>query len=172
MKYLFYPLQWHFNRLEMVDCRKKIWFKSIMSLIGIILFATVSYAQIIVVVNYENPIEDISLLELKQMYLGEIISFSNGERVVLAEHADLKEMFCETILDLSLLQFKKHWMRLIFSGNNSTAPTAFENLKKLKNYIIDNKGAIAFVNLTDVDKHLKILTINGNKVGSDAYPFK
>ncbi len=146
--------------------------KLIISVILIQFVITVSSAQVVIVVNIDNPINDITVLELKRMYMGDKTYFPNGERVLLAQHEDLLDTFNNNILGLTKLQFKKHWMSLIFSGKNSIAPKMFNNVKKLNDFVLDNKGAIAILNFADVDKSYKIITIDGYKPGNTNYPFK
>ena len=146
--------------------------KYILYVILLICFTKVATAQIAIVVSKENPVNDISLSELKQIYLGTRTIFSDGKNIVLVEYLDLKEKFYDILLGWSLIKYKKHWMKLIFSGESSSAPKEFKSANKLKDFIIANEGAIAFIALVDVDDNMKVLTIDRKKTGSRDYPFK
>ncbi|MFH2141127.1 MAG: hypothetical protein ABIJ97_01795 [Bacteroidota bacterium] len=148
---------------------------SIKLVVCIILFfccADVSYSQIAVVVNKSNPVNNISTSELKQIYLGKKTIFPDGKNIVLAEYADLKEKFYNILLGWSVIKVKKHWLSLIFSSTSSSAPKEFKRTGELKDFILKNEGAIAFVDLSEVDKSLKILTIDGKKPVNKDYLFK
>ena len=146
--------------------------KHILYVILLICFTKVATAQIAIVVSKENPVNDISLSELKQIYLGTRTIFSDGKNIVLAEYLDIKEKFYDILLGWSLIKYKKHWMKLIFSGESSAAPKEFKSANKLKDFIIANEGTIAFIALVDVDDNMKVLTIDRKKTGSRDYPFK
>lgn len=149
------------NRITLIVC-----------LILFICFTNVAHAQIAIVVNNDNPVADISMSELKQIYLGKKTTFPDGKNIVLAEYTDLKETFYAILLDWSVTKMKKHWMGLIFSGTSSSVPKEFKQSSGLKDFILRNEGAIAFMDLAEVDKNVKLLTINGKKPGSKDYPLQ
>lgn len=151
---------------------KKNKIKLIIYILLLFCYAEVSYSQTAIVVNENNPIDDISIYELRQIYLGQKTILPNGKNIVLAEYADLKETFYEILLNWSLLKFKKHWMGLIFSNRNSVAPKEFKRYKELKDFITSEEGAVAFIELTEIDNNVKVLTINGKKPGSKDYPLQ
>lgn len=138
----------------------------------LICFANAADAQIAIAVNKDNPVDDISMSELKQIYLGKKTSFPDGKNIVLAEYADLKKTFYDILLDWSVTKMKKHWMGLIFSGTSSSAPKEFRQSGELKDFILRNEGAIAFMNLAEADKNVKLLTVNGKRPGSKDYPLQ
>lgn len=144
----------------------------IAGLIFFISFTGRSSGQIALIINKNNPTEDIAWQDLKQMFLGKKTTFPNGKNIVLAEHADLKEKFYKSLLDWSLLKVKKQWMRLIFSGQNSSAPEEFSNSTALKEFILNNEGAIAFIDPVEVDDTVKIIAIDGKKFDDEKYPLK
>ena len=146
--------------------------KWIICVILFICFTNVSTAQIAIVVNKNNPIDDISIAELKRIYLAKQTVFSQGKNIVLAEYADLKEEFYDILLDWSLIKYKRHWMKLIFSGESYGAPKEFDRTDDLKKFISKNVNAIAFIALSDADDNVKILTVDGNNPWSKDYPFK
>lgn len=146
--------------------------KRLLYVILFIFFTNVSTAQIAIVVNKNNPIDDISIAELKRIYLAKKTVFSLGNNIVLAEYADLKEEFYDILLDWSLIKYKRHWMKLIFSGESYGAPKEFDRTDNLKEFISKNVNAIAFIALSDADDNVKILTVDGKNPGSKDYPFK
>lgn len=146
--------------------------KRLLYIILFICFTDVSTAQIAIVVNKNNPIDDISIAELKRIYLAKKTVFSLGNNIVLAEYADLKEKFYDILLDWSLIKYRKHWMKLIFSGESYGAPKEFDRPDDLKEFISKNANAIAFIALSDADDNVKILTVDGKNPWSKDYPFK
>ena len=132
----------------------------------------VSFSQIGIVVNKNNPITDISLSELKQIYSGKKTSFSNGETITLLEYKDLKEQFYDGLFSWSLMKVKKHWMRLIFSGESSVAPIVHENPNRIIEQIIRTESAIAFIKLSDANGDVKIISVDGKNPSDKAYQFR
>jgi len=75
---------------------KKIKINQKILILCIILLASIinfSNAQIVIIVNKDNPINNISLSELEQIYLGKRTAFSDGKNIILVEYAGLEEKF-------------------------------------------------------------------------------
>jgi len=169
-KYSFLLLLLHFNIFEVKKTIAIIIIKQVLFVIILFCGDNVSYAQIAIVVNKENPVNNLSFQELQNIYLGEITSFSRGNTIVLGVNADLKQKFITILLKWPELNYKKHWMKMIFSGESHVAPKELERTEELNTFISQNRGSIAFIDITKVDKDLKIITIDGKEPGSKDYP--
>lgn len=130
------------------------------------------FAQIAVVVHPDNPVADISLSDLKRIYLGKVTSYKSGDAIVLTISQKLDEVFYELVLDMSVKRVRKHWMKIVFEGAFATPPTAFDDLAELRKFINRNKGAIGFMELSAVDSTLKTLTIEGLDPEAEEYPLQ
>lgn len=135
-------------------------------------YANTLYSQIVVVVNKNNPIDNFSLKEIQKIYLGEKTTFSASTSIVIGVNTELKEDFIKILFNWSDINYKKHWMKRIFSGENFIAPKEFDRLNALKNFIVQNEGSIAFINYSDKSEDFKILAIDGKLPGSKDYPLK
>ncbi len=118
-------------------------------------------AQLAVVVNRNNPVQNISFDELRRIYLGQKSRFSNGEAVVLVEFPARGAVFYEKLLGISNDLFRRHWIALVFRGEDLAPPKAFSSAELLKQFIADNAGAIGFMDVGVADQSVKILTIDG-----------
>lgn len=130
------------------------------------------YSQTAIIVNKNNPLNEVSLSELKQIFLAQRTTFQNGQSIELAEFAKIKPEFYNQLLGWTVLKVKKHWMGLIFSGMHSSAPKEFKLASELVEYIQNNEGAIGFVDVSEVDKRVKTLFINGKNVNNKDYPLQ
>jgi len=146
--------------------------KWILYLVLFICFTNTAAAQIGIVVNNNNPINDISITELKQIYLAKQTMFSEGNNIVLAEYTDIKEQFYDILLGWSVLKYNKYWMKLIFSGESDATPKEFNISEELIIFVSKNINAIAFISIKDADEKVKILTVDGKNSRSKDYPFK
>lgn len=130
------------------------------------------FAQIAIVVNKNNPVENISIKEIQKIFLGEKTTFSASTSIVIGLNSEMKEEFIKILFNWSDINYKKHWMKRIFSGENFITPKEFERYTALKNFIVQNEGSIAFINYSDKSEDFKILTIDGKLPGSKDYPLK
>jgi ABC-type phosphate transport system substrate-binding protein len=149
--------------------KKLLIIKIIALMIGL---SSISYAQIVIVVNKSNPLNEISINELKQIFLAQRTSFQNGKSIELAEYAKSKPKFYDQLFGWTVLKIKKHWMGLIFSGMHSSTPKEFKLASELIEYIQNNDGVIGFMDLSEVDKRVKTLLINGKSVNNRDYPLQ
>lgn len=133
---------------------------------------TVSRAQIAIIINPNNPITNLSITQLQQIYLGQKTTFSAGNNIDLAEDATLKEEFYSSILNWKPLRVKKHWMNLIFSGKVSSAPKEFNHTEDLIQFVAKNKNAIAFIHYSLVPNNVKIITLDRLEPLAADYPLK
>lgn len=129
-------------------------------------------AQIAVIVNKKNSTNDLSLEDLKHIYLGKVSTFSNKQAVILTEFAPLKKRFYKIVTNKSVDKIKKYWISYVLSGKTAAPPTEYKYLKEVKEFVLKNPGAICFIDAKDVDKSVKVLTIDGKKFSSAKYPLK
>lgn len=127
-------------------------------------------AEIAMVVHPDNPMTDISLDNLKRIYLGKTTSFESGDAIVLTVNSKLNEEFYELVLNMSVKRVRKHWMKIVFEGVFATPPIAFQDLLEMKKFIGQNVGSIGFMDILAVDSTLKVLTIEGLSPGASGYP--
>lgn len=126
-------------------------------------------ADLVVVVNDSNSVSDLSMNELKRIYLGKITDYKNGQEIILGEYAPENEDFYQTVLGMSTRKTRMHWMKLVFSGGLATPPKVFKKIEKVRQFIRDTEGAICFIKSSEVDKGMKVLTIDGKRPGEEGY---
>lgn len=129
-------------------------------------------AQIAVIVNKSNSVSDLSLDDLKNIYLGKVTSFPNKKRIVLSEYASLKKKFHKVVLNKTTVAVQKYWIGYVFSGKSASPPTEFKYIDEVKSFVSRNPGAISFVDVTAIDESVKVLTIDSKKTVDTNYPLK
>lgn len=137
-----------------------------------LLIAKIVPAQIAVVVNKNNPVNNLSLKELQQIYLGEKSSFSGSLVISLGADANNSKEFIKKLFNWSEVSYNKHWMNLIFSGENYTAPKEFKRIEQIEKFILYDEGSIAFVDFSMVNEKMKVISINGKFPGNEKYTLK
>lgn len=128
-------------------------------------------ADIAVVVHHDNPIENLAADELSNIYLGVTTSFSNREEIVLFELSRNTEQFLDQLLNMSSLKFKKHWMRLIFSGGYANPPDKKGTTEDFVTSLCKTKNGIGFMDADSVPECLKIIAIDNLYPEDENYHF-
>jgi ABC-type phosphate transport system substrate-binding protein len=129
-------------------------------------------AQIVVVVNPRNPVRDLSLEELRRLYLGRTTTFRQNQPVILLEQAEVRRAFYQAALGMNEARIKRHWIGIVFSGETATPPKTIAAADELKRAVAQNTGAIGFLEQTAADPSVKVLTINGLHPGDARYPLR
>jgi ABC-type phosphate transport system substrate-binding protein len=118
-------------------------------------------AQIAIVVNHANPLQNLAFSDLRRLYLGETTTFPNRQRVVLVVHPPGHTAFYRKVLGMSGELVQRHWMGLMFRGEDADPPKPIASADELNRFVAEHPGAIAFLDLAAVAKNVKIITIDG-----------
>ncbi len=109
-------------------------------------FASVGLSQDIIV-NRLNPVDTVTIYELKDIYLSKKQFWSHGvERrsiKLVVNHGDIKYSFFDMI-QTHEVDFKRHWYKLIYSGI-ADSPKGVQNDNEVIRFVSENVGAIGFV---------------------------
>jgi ABC-type phosphate transport system substrate-binding protein len=126
-------------------------------------------AQIAVVVNAANAVDDISTDALRRIYLGQSTTLPNGKRARLATHAGSSERFDRDALKLHPETVRSRWMAMTFRGEATSIPTDFSSTDEVKRFVREHPDAIAYLPLADVDGTVKVLRIDGRRPSDAGY---
>ncbi|HEY3011965.1 MAG TPA: hypothetical protein VGJ36_04400 [Gemmatimonadales bacterium] len=129
-------------------------------------------AQIAVVVNPRNPVKDLSLEELRRLYLGRTTTFRQNQPVTLLEQAKISDAFYQAALGMNEARVRRHWIGIVFSGETAKPPKSIAVAGDLKRAVAERPGAIAFIDVADIDRSMKVLTINGLHPADARYPLR
>ncbi len=130
---------------------------------------TAAEAQTAVVINPQNTTSNLSVEELRRLYLGRSRGFDGGVNALLVEYATLKESFYDRILGLKPAVVRQRWIALLFRGEAATMPQEMEQASEVKRFVAANVGALAFLELSECDDTVKIVSIDGLRPGDADY---
>ena len=130
-------------------------------------------SSIAVIVHPTNSVSDISLDELRRLYMGSTVLFgARQQRVALAELESERMRFYRLVLSMNEDRVKRHWIGLVFAGEAATPPETFMTVDDVKQFVASRPGAIAFIPLQAVDSNVKQLTVEGLPPGHPSYPLR
>jgi len=105
--------------------------------------------DLVVIVNKSSPMKDLSLDELRQIFLKRKTSWRNGESIVCinAQGADpLRELFREKVLEMSKSEESEYWQKEKVRKQLS-APAEMGNVAKA---VFRLKNAVAYAYRKDI----------------------
>jgi len=141
--------------------KTKYWSCFILLVCSIIYTSPNTFGQIILV-NKANPIDKISKSMLRNIFLGNNISWENGRRIQIVDFvlsSPLRKIFNETTLLLSPQKVSMIWIKVSLSGK-SLPPKIVHSEEDVKNFVNDNEGAIGYIKSpTTLPQSAKIIQI-------------
>ena len=143
--------------------KSKIMFTLLASVFCFLMVSGVCLAQLVVVVNSQNPTASISKKELSNIFKQRQKSWKSGgviDVLNLPKGDPLREGFSEKILDKSPSDMEKYYLKRALSGKGQP-PRTVQSSVDVKNIVSKNIKAIGYMDLKDVDTSVKVLPVNG-----------
>ncbi len=105
------------------------------------------YAEdFIIIANKNVPVDSLSVVEVKNIFLGNKTKWRNGNKIVFVTLRDgvAHKKFIRTFLKRNPSQFKNYCMRMLFTGKG-VIPKSFPTDDTAINYISKNENVIGYI---------------------------
>jgi len=143
--------------------------------IGLLLFGTPAAlaeegrGRLVVIVNNDNPINQLNARELREIFLNKRSAWVNGEEIescdlaekALAEEKTAQALFSTRYLHKDIHTLKSYWIRMIFSGRGEP-PAAYKTARQVKRFVAEHVGGIGYLYERDVTDDVKKIDIVSN----------
>lgn len=136
---------------------------------------TLPEEDLAIVVNKLNPVEALSMAELRKVFLYEWSHWPNGRRVTVAmrDQGDSeREVVLAQIYRMRDADFNRYFMQAQFTGQIQTGPKTLNTASGVCRFVFNVPGAIGYVRASEVDNSVKVVRIDGHKPGEPGYRFK
>lgn len=134
---------------------------------------------IVVIVNAANPVDNLSMSELKKLFLSDRSKWDTGKSVapvMVAAGATERTAFLKIVCGMSDGDFSKYFMQAAFSGKSATPPKEVSSAQAVKAVVAGSPGAIGFVKgddfHADSDSGVKAVKIDGAAASDAGYKLK
>jgi ABC-type phosphate transport system substrate-binding protein len=126
--------------------------------VGIWWTASVSVVEaagdpIVVIVNNANPVDNLSIAELKKLFLGDRSRWDTGKAVapvMPGPGAPERTAFLKIVCGMNDADLDKYFLQAAFTGKSATPPKALSSAAAVKNFVAGSPGAIGFVKASDL----------------------
>jgi phosphate transport system substrate-binding protein len=125
-----------------------------------------------IVVNRSNPVNEISLVDLRRVFRGQRSRWSNGRRVTLVmrdQGAREREAILRSLYGVAEDDYHRTYMQAVFSGETTEAPKTLASTNGVLRFVYNVPGAIGYVRARDVDASVKALRVDGRLPGEPGY---
>ncbi|MCE3263289.1 MAG: hypothetical protein K0R43_2368 [Pseudoduganella sp.] len=110
-------------------------------------------AEIVVIVNKDNPASRMFSEQASQFFLGKSAMFTPVDQ---AEGSKIRAEFYQKVADKDPAQVKAIWSKLVFTGK-ATPPKEFKSNAEVKKAVADDPKAIGYIDKSAVDDSVKVI---------------
>ena len=131
-------------------------------------------APIAVIVHEQVPVEDLSLAELRRIFLGERQFWSKELMITLLTpphgSPERKVLLRKIYGEQNEVRYQRHWINKLFSDGAQGGPKITGSPEMSASLARVIPGAIALVPADDIPEGVKVLRIDGKRPGEKGYP--
>jgi ABC-type phosphate transport system substrate-binding protein len=134
--------------------------------------------HIVVIVNAANPVDNLSLSDLKKLWLSDKSHWDSGKAVapvMLAAGAPERAAFLKIVCGMNDADFSKYFLQAAFTGKSATPPKEVGGAASVKSTVGSSPGAIGFVKVSEYspsDASIKAVKVDGVAADDPAYKLK
>jgi phosphate transport system substrate-binding protein len=145
------------------------------TLISIRAAGTATEADVAIVVNASNPVNNLTLAELRKIYTGERQYWkANTPIVPLMRSAGARErdVLLRVVFQMTPEQYTHYWVAKVMRAEAANPPAALFSFGMMHEGVRGNPGAIGYVSVNDVRPGVKVLRVDGLLPGEPGYALR
>jgi ABC-type phosphate transport system substrate-binding protein len=134
-----------------------------------------------VIVNQDNPVENLSLAELRDILSGQRTYWSARRPVSLilmpGRGTAERRTVLNVVLAMNEASYKKHWLGRVFRAEAARAPITADSPDGVARAVARTRGALGLVaqaapNIREAAPNVRVVRINGALPGDAGYPLR
>jgi phosphate transport system substrate-binding protein len=118
-----------------------------------------------IIVNTSNPVDDLSLRELRKVFLGERAHWPNARRITLVmmeTGQPERRALIREVCQMNESDFTRHFLNGVFTGEVFASPKTLAGPVGVRKFVFNVPGAIGYVRASDVDATVKVIHVDGH----------
>ncbi|MDX1674547.1 MAG: hypothetical protein R3314_07135 [Longimicrobiales bacterium] len=128
-----------------------------------------------IVVHPDVPIEELSLDQLRRIFLADQQFWPDGSRITLLVRAPAayeRDVVLNEIYRMGEDEFRKYWVGKMFRAEVPAGPKIVYSSEMAGGLVTAVPGAIGFVPASEVGEEAKVVRIDGRLPGESGYPLQ
>lgn len=128
-----------------------------------------------IVVNHSNTVENLSLRELRKVFLGETSHWANGRRitVVMLERGQAeREAVLRIIFRMGESDYEQYFLHATFTGRVLSPPKLLATAEGVRKFVSLVPGAIGYLRSDELDRSVSPIRVDGIALGDAEYKIK
>ena len=134
-----------------------------------------SKESLAIIVNRENPIENLSMAELRTVFLGERSHWANGRRITLVmmePGQPERDTLLRDVCRMSESDLRRRYLQGLLTGEVLVSPKTLASPVGVRKFVFNVPGAIGYLRPEDADDSIKVIRIDGHLPRDAEYPLK
>ncbi|HKW57830.1 MAG TPA: hypothetical protein VJN42_10770 [Candidatus Acidoferrum sp.] len=131
--------------------------------------------DVAIVVNADTPVSDLSLADVRKLFLGERQYWNAKLPVVLLMRAPVareRDVVLRVVYQMSEAQFNRYWIAKVYRAEVTASPKIVYSNDLQYELVSAMPGAIAFVDSRSVRAGVKVVRVDGRLPGDRNYPLR
>jgi ABC-type phosphate transport system substrate-binding protein len=131
--------------------------------------------DVAIVVKPEVPIDNLTMAEVRKVFMGERQYWNSSMRVTLLVRAPValeRNIVLTKLYEMTEAQFRQYWISKVFRADAATGPKIVYTNDMALELVKAIPGAVAFVDAKKVPAGLKVLKVDGKLPGEKGYPLR
>ena len=128
--------------------------------------------EVAVIVNRQNAENQMSFKEITDIFKQQRKFWGDNSKIYLVMRTSgsvEKEIILRRIYNMDEQEMKKYWLSRIFRGESTSFPKTFSSDRAIKRFISLVPNAIGFVNASQADDSIQVVTIDSKRPGDSGY---
>ena len=134
---------------------------------------TADVEAVAIVVHPQVAVDDLSLDELKSIFLAERQHWQDRSRITLLVRAAIapeRDRVLSEIYGMGEDRYRRYWIAKMFRSEVASGPKIVFSTEMLRGLVTVIPGSIGFVPVSEVGPDLKVIRIDGKLPGDEGYP--
>lgn len=118
-----------------------------------------------IIVNRSNNVENLSLTELRKIFLGERSHWPNGRRiavVMMDSGQPERETILREVYRMTEDGYRDHFLKGMYTEDFFVTPKILSSPAVVRKFVFNARGAIGYLRASDVDGSVKVIRIDGH----------
>jgi len=128
-----------------------------------------------IVVHKDTDIENLSLSELRSIFLANQQFWPDRTRIILlvrAPKSEERDFVLNTIYEMDEAQFRQYWIAKMFRAEVPRGPKVVFSTGMMLELVIAIPGSISFVGIDEVTDDVKVVKVDGMLPTDAGYPLR
>lgn len=130
---------------------------------------------IAIVVHKSVPVDDLSLADLRNIFLANQRFWSDRTRIILmvrAPKSNERDLVLNKIYEMDEGQFRQYWIGKMFRAEVPRGPKIVFSTDMALDLVVAIPGSITFIRASDATDAVKLVRVDGKLPTDEGYPLK